>query len=498
MQILDSAIVPNVYFLAGTLILLIVLAVIYWVGVSSFRVLKGLNIPGPPPLPYIGNLRDIQRLGGIHVAPVRLMQEYGKVFAWSVGRTPAIVVGDPEILKHVMVKEFQNFRNRFLLFRDTRSEMRHGMFSATDDKWKRIRSTLTPTFTSGKLRQMTPKMRESCDTLMDKIGKVADTGESVDILGMFCQMTLEVILSTAFGIDSEVQKNPNNTFSDKAKEIFKSPTFLRMFLMLPFASVFFKIFRFLIHNNNMKYFIDLSKEILSKRHDKTFNRKDFVDLMLSAVNPDGSRKLSDPEIIAQSVTFLLAGHETSSNALSATAYYLALNPEVQERLRLEIRMAAETNSDKSPHELANDLEYLDCVVNEVLRLHPPVHTMNRECAQACVINGITIPAGMDVTIPFYSLHHDPDAWPEPDKFDPERFRGPAKESRHPFQFIPFGAGPRNCIGMRFALNEVKLVLFQILSKYKFVRSPDTQVPLVLIPGATLIPRDGIYLRIETA
>ncbi|XP_032225261.1 cytochrome P450 3A29 [Nematostella vectensis] len=498
MHILDSVNVPTVYFLAGTLILLIALAVIYWVGVSSFRVLKGLNIPGPPPLPYIGNLRDIQRLGGIHVAPVRLMQEYGKVFAWSVGRTPAIVVGDPEILKHVMVKEFQNFRNRFVVFKDIRSEMRHGMFSATDDNWKRIRSTLTPTFTSGKLRQMTPKMRESCDTLMDKIGKVADTGESVDILGMFSPMSLEIILSTAFGIDSQVQKNPNNTFSDKAKEIFKSPTFLRMFLMLPFASVLFKIFRFLIQNNNIKYFIDLSKEILSKRHDKTFNRKDFVDLMLSAVNPDGSRKLSDPEIIAQSVTFLLAGHETSSNTLSATAYYLALNPEVQERLRLEIRMAAETNSEKSPQELANDLEYLDCVVNEVLRIHPPAHTINRECAQACVINGITIPAGMDVTIPIYSLHHDPDAWPEPDKFDPERFRGPAKESRHPFQFIPFGAGPRNCIGMRFALNEVKLVLFQILSKYKFVRSPDTQVPLVLIPGAALIPRDGIYLRIETA
>jgi len=103
---------------------------------------------------------------------------------------------------------------------------------------------------------------------------------------------------------------------------------------------------------------------------------------------------------------------------------------------------------------------------------------------------------MEVTVPVYALHHDPEAWPNPEVYDPERFRGPAKDPRHPFQFLPFGAGPRNCIGMKYAMMEIKVALVRILRKFKFVQSPETQVPLVLQSGLTLCPRDGIYLRVK--
>ena len=103
---------------------------------------------------------------------------------------------------------------------------------------------------------------------------------------------------------------------------------------------------------------------------------------------------------------------------------------------------------------------------------------------------------MDVIVPIYALHHDPEAWPDPEVYDPERFRGPAKDTRHPFQFLPFGAGPRNCIGMKYVMMEMKVALVRILRKFKFVRSPETQVPLVLSSAVTLAPRDGIYLRVK--
>lgn len=126
-------------------------------------------------------------------------------------------------------------------------------------------------------------------------------------------------------------------------------------------------------------------------------------------------------------------------------------------------------------ELVETIEYLDCVCNEAVRLEfPKKHSfINRECDKTVVINDVLFPSGAEVVINPWLFHHDPDAWPEVDKFDPERHRGPAKESRHPYQFLAFGAGPRQCIAKRFVLLEVKLTLVKLLRKFKFVRGSDT-------------------------
>ena len=211
---------------------------------------------------------------------------------------------------------------------------------------------------------------------------------------------------------------------------------------------------------------------------------------------EGVSRLTDEEIIAQSVIFLLAGFDTSSNTLAFTLYYLVVNPDVQDKLRSEINEAMETYSDKPLYEIAQNIEYLDCVIKEGQRLCPTAPQVNRECADFD-LNGIHIPAGTEVLISMYTLHHDPDAWEDPERFDPERFRGSAKDTRHPYQFLPFGAGPRNCIGMRFALLEIKIALIKILMKYKFLRSPETQVPLVVHAGLTLSPKGGVLVRVQT-
>ena len=196
--------------------------------------------------------------------------------------------------------------------------------------------------------------------------------------------------------------------------------------------------------------------------------------------------------------FLLAGYETSSNALTFTLYHLAVNPHIQDKLRSEIKEAMESNAKKPLYEVAQNIEYLDCVIKESQRLCPPTGQVNRECSEDYDLNGIHLPAGTEVMIPIYAMHHDRYAWEDPEKFDPERFRGPAKDTRHAFQFIPFGAGPRNCIGMRFALMEVKMALVKILMNYKFVASPETQMPLKMREGITLSAKDGVLVRVQSA
>ncbi|XP_078377062.1 cytochrome P450 3A24-like [Oculina patagonica] len=350
------------------------------------------------------------------------------------------------------------------------------------------------------MKLMVPLIEKSCDALMGKLAKIADSDQSVDMLDWFSKLTLEVILATASGVDTNVQMGENTDMLEKAKALFHIPFIVTQIARLPFGDAFFRLLIYL-RGSQPLYLKAVAEEILKKRRQQGFTgRKDLLHLMMTAneeTTLEGVSRLSDDEIVHQSIIFLLAGYETSSNTLSFTVYYLALNPDVQDKLRTEIKEAMESNAKKPLYDVVQNMEYLDCVIKESQRLCPPGAFPNRQCSEDYDLNGIHIPAGTEIMIPIYALHHDPDAWEDPEKFDPERFRGPAQDSRHAFQFLPFGAGPRNCIGMRFALMEIKITLVRILMKYKFVASPDTQVPLKLHAGATLSARDGVWVKVKT-
>lgn len=323
--------------------------------------------------------------------------------------------------------------------------------------------------------------------------------KSVEVVELFSKLTLDVILLTAFGIKTDIQTDPQNSVTKEARKLFRRLWLTPYLSIFPCSSLLRRIIAFF--RQGLAFFVGAATEIFEERKKyATEGRNDLIQLLLTAHDEpaaQGVSKLSDDEVIAQLITFLLAGYQTSSSTLAFTAYHLAMDSDVQQRLRCEVEIAIQTYHDLPLYDLVHEIEYLDCVMNESMRLCPPLHIFNRKCEETCAISpGLTIPAGMDVTIPVYALHHDPEAWPDPKVYDPERFRGPAKEARHPFQFLPFGAGPRNCIGMKYAMMEIKVALVRILRKFKFVRAPDTQVPLILHSGVTLGPRDGIHLRVK--
>lgn len=321
----------------------------------------------------------------------------------------------------------------------------------------------------------------------------------MDMLGLFSQLTLDVILSTAFGIKTDIQTDPHNPVTKKAARVFSRMWLGPYLQVFPLSSLIRPVIAFF--RGELAFFVDAATEIVEERKiSSTKGRKDLLHLILTAHDEpavQGVSRFSDDEIKAQLITWLLAGYQTSSNTLAFTAYHLAMDADVQERLRCEIEIGNQTYSELPLYDLVHEIEYLDCVMKESMRLCPPLYYFNRKCEETCVINDeLTIPAGLDVIVPVYALHHDQEAWPDPEVYNPERFRGPAKDTLHPFQFLPFGAGPRNCIGMMYAMMEIKVALVRILRKFKFVRSPETQVPLVLQSGVTLAPRDGIHLRVK--
>lgn len=476
-----------------------VVALLYflWKEASYELIRRKINAPGPRRWPMFGNLLETRKFNGYHLMLKHCYETYGKVFCICLGRQPTVVVADPELLKQIMVKDFANFQNHFTQIKIP-GAIGKSVFLARDETWRRIRATLTPSFSAKKMKGMVALIEESINKLMVKVEKVARTGESVDMLEWFSRMTLEVILSTAFGVQADILNDDESIMLQRAKAVFKTSWTTDILRRFPLGVTLLILVGNIFQRRG--FFDKIAAEIVEKRRKSgPTARQDLVELMLTAHEDStqkGASKLTNEEIVGQCVIFLLAGYETSSNTLGNIIYQLALNQEVQDELRQDVMQALKTNPGSKLYDIAHNIEYMDCVINEALRLNPPVAQLNRECTEDYEWNGIRIPAGLEVIIPIYSIHRDPDVWPDPEKFDPERFRGPAKDTRSPYHFMPFGSGPRVCIGMRFALMEIKITLVKFLMKYKVVRSPETQVPLKIASGATLYAQDGVWVRIE--
>ncbi|KAK3740560.1 hypothetical protein QZH41_014951 [Actinostola sp. cb2023] len=386
------------------------------------------------------------------------------------------------MLKDILVKRFDCFHDRPKAF-SLPKPLDNMIGIVKGESWRKIRNTLSPSFSAHKLKAMVPMINTTCDILLNKIEEVSKTKESFDILGYQQALTLDIVMSTSFGLHTEFQINADDPVFKMAIAAMKpGPLQAIANIVLPLfpygerfafsrlgGRLFFK---------DMLDLCALAQDVVDERRKKESSRKDFLDSMLNATNPDTSdnKKLSDEELIAQLIGFLLAGHETTSTTLALVCYNLATKPDVQERLQQEIDRVWTDEDEMPSYDMVHELPYLDMVMSETLRLYTLGFMLLRECTKECVIKGIKISKDTPILVPVYSIHRDPNIYPNPETFDPERFSAEAKQSRDPFLYLAFGHGPRNCIATRFAQIEVKLVLVRLLKKYSFVVTPETKIP----------------------
>ena len=224
-----------------------------------------------------------------------------------------------------------------------------------------------------------------------------------------------MILRTVFGLEAEIQTNPDPDLVHKALTLFDVPLYIRALSMFPFWQQVKKVFN-INPIQHVPYFEKLARNVLEIRKKSSSGRRDLFQLMLEASEDgaSGIQKLTDEEIIAQTIVILAAGFETTGSTLAITAYYLARYPEIQAKLRREIAEATRSGGEDSiaTFDFVNSLEYLDRVISEVLRLIPIGFVNVRQCNESCVIRGMEFPAGVTVNIPSYAVHHDPAFWPE--------------------------------------------------------------------------------------
>ncbi|XP_014882036.1 cytochrome P450 3A56-like, partial [Poecilia latipinna] len=245
------------------------------------------------------------------------------------------------------------------------------------------------------------------------------------------------------------------------------------------------------------FYASLEKIKSNRETSQQKSRVDFLQLMIDSQKNNGLQKdkrLSDHEILSQSMIFIFAGYETSSSSLTFLAYNLATNPEIMRKLQEEIDS---TFPNKAPvqYQPLMEMDYLDSVINESLRLFPIAARLERVAKASVEINGLVIPKDMVVLVPTWPLHRDPEIWPEPEKFKPERFSKKNKEDIDPYTYMPFGVGPRNCIGMRFALVVMKLAVVEILQRYSFSVCKETEIPFEMDVQGLLAPKRPIQLKL---
>nr|QUF59370.1 cytochrome p450 CYP3044B3 [Brachionus angularis] len=476
------------------------------------------NIKGPKPLPLVGNFFSIAK-HGMPYYHKQLIEKYGKTMGYYEGSTPIILTTDPKLLKLILIKDFSNFTNRFIFEPIQFDPFDKILLFLKDEEWKNIRSILTTVFSSGKLKSMSKLMIECSNRLNEHLVKLEKNDEYLDAREIFGCLSLDIICSCCFGINIDSMNDPDNEVLKCIKMYYlgslsKDP---RMILIILFPSLtkflIQKNLLTLIPNEPTAYLKAFISKVIERRKQKLERRDDFIQIMVEHEEQvkkeliTGQEQKQDlkyvhlkntlttEEIFSQAIMFLFGGYENTSIALNLISYNLATNPECQDLLCEEIDKLIEKYGEVN-YEMVHEINYMNMVIDETLRMYPPTIRFDRVAGSDYEYEGLKIKKGQNVVVPLWALHHDKEIYPDPEKFIPERFNEENKKLRDNCTYLPFGAGPRNCIGMRFALLEIKFTLATILSKFKFVKCDKTPEIIEIDSSGSSRPKVPIFLKLK--
>ncbi|CAD7083918.1 unnamed protein product [Hermetia illucens] len=518
------------------------------VGVGLFAIYKWLtatydffekkNVPYDKPVIFFGNMRSmVLRQESMFDMFKRFYMKYkdDNYYGMFEIRNPNMMVCNPDLIKQIAIKDFDYFVNhRIILDGEDEPLFGNSLFSLQDQKWRDMRATLSPAFTGSKMRLMFQLVDECGQKASKYLRTQADSKGplEMDLKDFFTRFTNDVIATCAFGLQINSLTEKDNHFYHMSRKAtnFSGLASLKFFLFANIPKVMKFLQIRLFDEKYAKYFNSLVLDTMQQRVSKGIIRPDMINLLLEARkgtlqsadlgkvdSNEGfatveestvgqktvSRHWTDDDLVSQCFLFFVAGFETSSVLMCFCAHELMENPDVQKKLIEEIDQVREELGDNPlTYEVLQKMKYMDMVMCETLRKWPPAIATDRVCSKPYVLgnkdgDGVKLNKGDVISIPIVGLHHNPDYFPEPDKFIPERFSDENKNDIKPFTYLPFGLGPRNCIGSRFALMESKAIIFHLLSQFTIEASPKTCTPLKLAKsGFQLQPEGGFWLNFK--
>lgn len=412
------------------------------------------------------------------------LRNHGMIFYTRVGKFVRLCVADPVFVRQILSDNAVCYEKPSFI--RSLSAIGDGIFSAAGKDWFHQRQIFQPHFLSKEIKGKLELIKEvAVDAMYDCERNLQCNEEEIDIYQTFLEITLEVFGKFAFGNDlrspmGEVLLSFDRYLYNNRKRTFGLASRLPGLLSLP-TSVTQEIKK--DEERLRRIAMDLLEKEMAHQHFQPDEEDSLLALMLRLLKDE---KLTEKQVIDNCVTFLLVGHETTASLLTWTTYLLALHPEWQERTRVE---AAELcQKDALQWSDLSHLKTLNMILFESLRMFPPQPLVGRTCVRENSVGKFVIPKKLEVFIPIVSLHYSKEFWgDDADEFRPERFaNGLSRASKNPLAFLPFGSGPRTCIGQTFALTEARVVLAMMLNKFSWKLSPRYQhcpdVTLSLYPS----------------
>ncbi|XP_055544450.1 cytochrome P450 4V2-like [Wyeomyia smithii] len=407
---------------------------------------------------------------------VKYFQQVDRLGKILLGPRPFVLVNQPDLLQQVLTRSDLHDKPFFYDFLTLGGGL---ITERSGEKWRRVRKLLNPTFNTRMLTNFLPIMDFRASKMVATLDPLADGQTDVDIMKFIGECTLEMVFSTTMGRNAhelpgqrEYIRNLEIIQNCVGERILNANQYLGVFYRMSNAYKIEQISRDFCNKFTDKIISERRKELEAESglvtEEDEFKPKslNFLDEVLQIRKQD-NLKFTDLEIADQLYTMMSAAHDTSALTVAYTCLFLAMNPEVQSKVLAEMNDVFHSPSVEINCDTLRQLEYTEMVIKEVLRLCPAVPLAARETSEEIILDGIRIPKGQILGMNFYSLHRREDFWgSDPERFDPERFRPEECEKRHPYAYLPFSGGLRNCIGSRYAANSMRIMLLRILQQFE--------------------------------
>jgi cytochrome P450 len=434
----------------------------------------------PPSIPAVSRFRSFADSRATAANPVQVLQaytqEFGDTFRFYLGGIKeAIVTIDPAVIQHVLKTNAENYKKSDIQVKRMGHFLGKGLLTTHGEAWRTQRRLIQKGFDRKQLEALSSIMQDSLTDSLRQFDSQIHNGP-VDIYPHLMKMTFAMVARSLFGarLKDEDIDLISHTISTVQEFIVRQT-------LQPYLNPWFAATGELRKHEEMRATADnvLLEYIRMRRHEEPGN--DLLQTLMDARYADGEG-MPDSLVLSESMQLLVAGHETSSNALSWLLYLLSTHPDVLDRVRHEFDEIL--NGEPLNFTAVPKFVFTTQVINEALRLYPPFWMIDREAVADDRVGDTLIPAGSTVIVYVYGAHHAPRYWNDPETFDPERFTRENAAAQPPFTHLPFGGGPRGCIGGNYAMLQILMILSTLLRKY------DLELP----PGQKIEPRAMVILR----
>lgn len=487
---------------ASVVILMVIVLKLFSLLLRRQKLARAMDsFPGPPTHWLFGHALEIQKLGSLDKV-VSWAQQFPYAHPLWFGQFIGFLnIYEPDYAKAVYSRGDPKAADVYDFFLQWIGK---GLLVLEGPKWFQHRKLLTPGFHYDVLKPYVAIFAESTRIMLDKWEKKASENKSFDIFCDVGHMALDTLMKCTFGKGDSGLGHSDNSYYLAVSDLtllmqqrIDSFQYHNDFIywLTPHGRRFLRACQ-IAHDHTDEVIRQRKAALQDEKEKKKIQQRrhlDFLDILLGARDESGI-KLSDADLRAEVDTFMFEGHDTTTSGISWFLYCMALYPEHQQLCREEVRGILGDRDSFQWDDLAK-MTYLTMCMKECFRLYPPVPQVYRQLSKPVTfVDGRSLPAGSLISLHIYALHRNSNVWPDPEVFDPLRFSPENTAGRHPFAFMPFSAGPRNCIGQQFAMNEMKVVTALCLLRFEFSLDP-SKMPIKM-PQLILRSKNGIHLYLK--